>query len=75
MIDTLLPVGKDCDCGHPLVWRGSAQLCAVYGRHPIDGERVFFRTLNARGASLIANVMRATHNPPPRSERRLRAVS
>ncbi len=34
MIDSLLPVGRDCDCGFPLVWSGGHQRCAVYGSHP-----------------------------------------
>jgi predicted nucleotidyltransferase len=38
VIDSILPVGRDCDCGHPLVWRDSAQVCAVYGRHPSVDE-------------------------------------
>ena len=30
----LTPVGRDCDCGFPLVWVGDRQVCAVYGSHP-----------------------------------------
>ena len=30
----LLPVGRDCDCGFPLVWHWDGQRCAVYGTHP-----------------------------------------
>lgn len=29
----IIPVGKDCDCGHPLIWRDNEQRCAIYGRH------------------------------------------
>lgn len=31
--EALLPVGKNCDCGHPLVWHHGQQWCAVYGTH------------------------------------------
>lgn len=31
--DALVPVGRDCDCGMPLVWRHGHQWCAVYGSH------------------------------------------
>lgn len=31
--DALVPVGRDCDCGMPLVWRQGHQWCAVYGSH------------------------------------------
>lgn len=34
--DALLPVGKDCDCGFPLVWRHGKQWCSVYGSHPVS---------------------------------------
>jgi hypothetical protein len=29
----VIPVGADCRCGHPLVWRDGGQWCAVYGSH------------------------------------------
>ena len=32
--EALMPVGKDCDCGYPLVWRRDKQVCSVYGTHP-----------------------------------------
>ena len=31
--EPIVPVGRDCDCGHPLIWRRNEQRCAVYGRH------------------------------------------
>lgn len=44
----LVPVGKDCDCGHPMVWYGELQRCAVYGTHgvgdPISGFPVHYRS-------------------------------
>jgi hypothetical protein len=51
--DPLVAVGKDCDCGHPLVWMRGQQRCAVYGSHPAPAERITFRNLQAPGASLI----------------------
>lgn len=30
----LTPVGRDCDCGFPLVWVGDRKVCSVYGSHP-----------------------------------------
>jgi hypothetical protein len=36
----MIPVGRDCDCGYPLVWRLGEKWCAVYGSHPLpDHER------------------------------------
>jgi uncharacterized Zn finger protein (UPF0148 family) len=29
----VIPVGVDCRCGHPLVWRDGEQWCSVYGTH------------------------------------------
>lgn len=40
----LVPVGRDCDCGHPLVWYGDDQRCAVYGRHPAPAQPIHFRS-------------------------------
>lgn len=39
----LLPVGRDCDCGLPMVWYGTEQRCAVYGTHstPIPATLTF----------------------------------
>ena len=34
MSDAVIPSGRDCACGHPLVLRDGAELCAVYGTHP-----------------------------------------
>lgn len=31
--EPLIPVGKDCECGIPLVWHQGRQWCAVYGSH------------------------------------------
>ena len=74
MSDAIIPVGKDCDCGHPLIWNAGRQVCAVYGRHPSDDETVSFtraeerlihyRDRGAPGAALIAAVMAAPNNAP-----------
>ena len=55
--DALLPVGRDCDCGQPLVWRRGKQWCAVYGSHP-----TFVPIVNRRapGALLIRDLVEAT---------------
>ena len=72
MSDAIISVGKDCDCGHPLIWHAGEQLCAVYGRHPADDEAVSFiaaeglvidhRDRGAPGAALLAAVMAAPNN-------------
>lgn len=54
--DALLPVGRDCDCGFPLVWRHGEQWCCVYGSHPAP---VHYRFPNAPGAGLVRDVMAA----------------
>jgi hypothetical protein len=61
-VDPLLPVGRDCDCGHPLVWAHNEQRCAVYGRHAVsdwfpDIER---RDLSAPFARLVDLCMERT---------------
>lgn len=40
----LVPVGRDCDCGHPMVWYGDEQRCAVYGSHPAPPQPIHFRS-------------------------------
>jgi hypothetical protein len=57
--DALLPVGKDCDCGSPLVWRHGEQWCAVYGSHP---TWLHFRANEAPGAELIRLSLEAPNN-------------
>ena len=47
----LIPVGKDCDCGHPLIWRNNQQWCAVYGSHP--QQDIYHRNPNAYAARLV----------------------
>lgn len=55
----LLPVGRDCDCGQPLVWSDGHQWCAVYGSHnnvaphELDLLRTFGRNPFAPGAALV----------------------
>lgn len=68
--EALIAVGRDCDCGHPLVWMRGQQRCAVYGSHPAPIDPVYFRNLHAPGAELV-NMLSARNASP----RRLRAVS
>lgn len=58
--DPLISVGRDCDCGHPLVWRAGHQWCSVYGSHPPPAPVLYLRP----AAFVLADI-----------ERRLRAVS
>jgi uncharacterized Zn finger protein (UPF0148 family) len=51
--DPLLPLGHDCDCGHPLVWRDGKPWCAVYGSHPLI---VHVRNQAAPGAQLVRDL-------------------
>ena len=55
--EPLLPVGRDCDCGQPLVWRHGEQWCAIYGSHP-----VVTRLRTAYGNRLLELVMGAPNN-------------
>lgn len=55
----LVPVGRDCDCGHPMVWYGDEQRCAVYGRHPAACDRVMFRRPGGEFDELIRQCMDA----------------
>ncbi len=55
--DALIPVGRDCDCGFPLVWRRGRQWCAVYGTHPAPG--IFMRDPTAPFAELVRMCMDA----------------
>lgn len=52
----LVPVGRDCDCGFPLVWRGNKPYCCVWGSHPAP---VHYRFPDAPGARLVELVMEA----------------
>lgn len=71
--DPLLPVGRDCDCGHPLVWRRGEQVCAVFGSHPAPGQRIGFRSPgSAAGRRLIDSLLAADRH---RGGRTLRAAS
>ena len=51
--EALLPVGRDCECGCPLVWRQGHQWCAVYGSHPTE----IMQDRSAPGAELISLCM------------------
>ena len=88
MIDDLVAVGRDCDCGHPMIWRAGAQVCAVYGRHAPapdlaafsdtlePGRIVHYRNRNAPGARLVALCMDAPNlTRSAQRHRALRAVS
>lgn len=58
--EALVPVGKDCDCGHPMIWMRGQQRCAVYGSHPTTADPVRFRNLHAPGAELVRLVLANT---------------
>lgn len=50
----LLPVGLDCDCGHPMVWYGDEQRCAVFGRHlPAHERDIEYRNHQAPLAGVV----------------------
>ena len=66
----LLPVGRDCDCGFPLVWHRNHQICAVYGTHPPPLEPLRInRDYNAPLAWLVDELDRM---PMPANCRRAR---
>ena len=83
--DAIIPVGKDCDCGHPLVWRNGRQICAVYGRHPdadeiaswgdSEARLIHYRNRNAPGADLIALSLNTVNNAPGAVRNRMRRQS
>jgi hypothetical protein len=51
----MIPVGRDCDCGYPLVWRLGEKWCAVYGSHPLpDHARV--QNTDAPFAELVLEI-------------------
>lgn len=87
MSDAIIPVGRDCDCGCPMIWRAGAQICAVYGTHPApiersrftdapEGNPIHFRNYAAPGASLIDACLAAPNNTRSAVRHRaLRAVS
>ncbi len=54
----LVATGKDCDCGHPLVWRYNEPWCSVYGSHPVVPGRA---DREAPGAELVRLVTSYTH--------------
>ena len=72
MTDGVVAVGKDCDCGNPLIWRNDEQYCAVYGTHPPDGETLHFRDHAAAASALIEACM-AAPNMATRTVRRRNA--
>lgn len=67
----LLPVGRDCDCGFPLVWFGERQLCAVYGSHPTPSDRVYFRS----GVGGYDELIRASMDAPNLASRTVRSAA
>lgn len=77
MSDNLLPVGRDCPCGHPLVLRDGVETCSVYGSHraPIEapGARLVRLSMSAPNNTRIATYAR--HVRHEARQRRLRAVS
>ena len=60
----LNPVGRDCDCGHPLVWHKNTQWCAVYGTHPEHREPLHYRNIHAYAARLVDELDQMTYGPP-----------
>ena len=60
MIDALVAVGRDCDCGHPLVWRDGIKVCAVYGLHTPRDPGELLRDTNAYAAALIDELVEMT---------------
>jgi hypothetical protein len=81
--DAILPVGRDCVCGYPMIWRAGAQICAVYGTHPAsidhsmftdapEGNPIHFRNYAAAGASLVDACLAAPNTT--RNATRLRAL-
>lgn len=54
----LVPVGRSCDCGHPLVWRDGKPWCAVYGAH---APYIHWRDTAALGAQLVADLTDLTY--------------
>lgn len=66
MIDSLIPVGRDCDCGHPMVWRAGHPICAVYGAHREPrAEPVFWRNYEAPFAALVDELTEIFWGKPP----------
>lgn len=49
----VIPVGKDCDCGHPLIWKHDNQRCAVYGKHEPRQYVWVYRNMNAPLADVV----------------------
>jgi hypothetical protein len=62
----LIPVGRDCDCGNPLVWHGDEQRCAVYGTHPAPAQLVHFRT-GPRSTAIDRMLIDLASSPCPAS--------
>lgn len=56
-------VGRDCDCGHPLIWSRGRQLCAVYGTHAAPDVYVHWRNLDAPGAALVDASLAMCYQP------------
>jgi hypothetical protein len=72
----LVPVGVDCDCGHPMVWRnGKYRQCAVSGTHNADDAGkdllVIRRNYNAPLANVVDELDQMTYpNVSPRNQLR-----
>ena len=62
MSDDLRQVGRDCPCGHPLVWRNGYVWCPVYGSHP---NPLHVRNLDAPAAALVDLVAGTPAFTPP----------
>lgn len=55
----IVAVGKDCDCGHPMIWTRGQQRCAVYGLHAAP---VAWRNRDAPFSGLVDLCMEAPNN-------------
>jgi hypothetical protein len=53
----VIPVGKDCDCSYPLVWRDGEQWCSVGGTHPAPEQLDAFAFRFDRTAPFAALVI------------------
>jgi uncharacterized Zn finger protein (UPF0148 family) len=60
----LIPVGRNCDCGMPLVWHHGGTWCAVYGSHPPEPPPITVRQPTELGTALIAALMSMDRHPP-----------
>lgn len=63
----LLPVGRDCDCGFPLVWYGDRQRCSVYGTHAAPAQPIHYKGAQSTGVARLIHDINAVPCPASRS--------